>query len=537
MRLTCIVLGLLCLLPAAIRAESAVDLTQLFPQDAHFTFRIKSLDRLDAITREMIPLLRQLGATEEADMLGKAPLSTIAGAESGINLEWLDRKKPVYMVAADPRKGEVMVVANTAAGVTWEGEKELKNGAVAVQRGSTMMAGLPPSLQLAPSNKPTKMLEGDLVFHAYAANLNRIYKEQIDAGFAMGTMRAAGMPLPPVAQKMIAPIMKSIQGAVQATTSIGYALTWKGDHALGHGLIATDPASNFHAMLKKSGPAGASQLARYLPGDAIFMFDLHAAPGWPLADVGAAAGGEAGQGKLGAAILRLLSLSSAFSESLTGESAGSLAMAGMMGANITSIAKLKQGVDVSKMFDKLDVAAMNKEFADLNIPLTFEFKKNILKHGEINMHQLVMQSNHPNIAMVAGMMQHYIAAGHGHLIAVMSPTGADDVRTLLDRISAGKARDSLHLKQMDRFGRARTMGLTLNVSALKQVLMTFAMMAPEMAKLANAIPDDLAVSTAVTTSNGNIEWKGNWPLGKFAAIAEVMNGGGAKPKSDDEEFD
>ena len=543
-RITPIVLGMLCLLPAALRAESSQDITRLFPQDSHFAVKIRSMDRLDAIAKEWIPYLRQFDAAEVADVLEKMPLSAIFAKESKLDITMLDRTKACYMVMAPPGGPEVeqpMLVGHAAPGTALEGEKEMPEGYFAVQRGSALIAARKPTLALAPRRTPTKTLDGDIVFHVYAADLNRIYKEQIDGAFAMGTMRAAGMPLPPAVQPMIAPLMKSIQGAVKATQSIDYALTWKGDHAIGQGLIATNPESEFHKSLKSVGAAGQPGLAALLPDDAFLIYDFHAEG---MGQMMKALGGKEDETgpSVGAAVRQLLSLTSAFSESLSGESAGSMSMAGMMAANVTSIAKLKEGVDVAKMFDAFDAAKMNEAFKAVGLPLQMKLHKNTLKHGEIALHRLEMRSDHPQFGMLAAMMQTYLAAGHGHLVSVMSPTGADDVRSILDRLAAGKARGSAHLTEMARLGGKRNMGLTINVSALRNVMMMGAMLMPEVAQIANAIPDGFVFSTAVDVSSGNIEWKGNWPVAQIAKVAGAVNGmkpgkKAKKPAEKDEDFD
>ena len=84
-KITLLVLGLLCLVPAALRAEEekAGDVTTQVPKNSPLFIRVKSIDRVDAVAKEAIGILEMVGAKEEAAALKEMPLSTIFAAETG----------------------------------------------------------------------------------------------------------------------------------------------------------------------------------------------------------------------------------------------------------------------------------------------------------------------------------------------------------------------------------------------------------------------------------------------------------------------
>jgi hypothetical protein len=75
---------------------------------------------------------------------------------------------------------------------------------------------------------------------------------------------------------------------------------------------------------------------------------------------------------------------------------------------------------------------------------------------------------------------------------------------------------------MDRLGRKRNMGLTINFGALKPLLMMFAMAdaSGEANMYLNAMPDELLMSTAISIHEGDVHWKGDLPLKKILKMVD-----------------
>jgi hypothetical protein len=61
---------------------------------------------------------------------------------------------------------------------------------------------------------------------------------------------------------------------------------------------------------------------------------------------------------------------------------------------------------------------------------------------------------------------------------------------------------------------------------------------PEVGQVIQNVPDVFALSTSVTFPDGNIRWRGDWPVKEAMKIAEAAMGAGAAPppeKSDEPE--
>ena len=68
------------------------------------------------------------------------------------------------------------------------------------------------------------------------------------------------------------------------------------------------------------------------------------------------------------------------------------------------------------------------------------------------------------------------------------------------------------------------------------------MFAPQVGKVVQNLPDNLTMSTAITMADGNIHWRGDWPVKEMAAFAvtlKEMAEGAVLPggKAPDEDFD
>jgi hypothetical protein len=289
-------------------------------------------------------------------------------------------------------------------------------------------------------------------------------------------------------------------------------------------------------MLKRSGkPGDAADLVGYLPKDALFVVSGAGASDWPVREMGGLLEKAGGEGS--ASILQMLHVTMPFHGIMTGRWAGALNVNGMA-TSIVSISEVKGDADVAAALEKYDVAAMNAAAKKFGAPLTWNLDKNVAKHGEIGLHRLTFAAGGGGMPPMLGMYQLYVAVGGGHVVTVLSPTAEDDVRALLDRLAAGAREEHPHNAAVARLGRAHNLAWSLNVSALKPVGQMAGMFGapPEVAKGAAAIPAHMMLSTAITFADGDIHWRGNWPVRAIANIVEAVMPKGAAPAAGEEEF-
>jgi hypothetical protein len=223
-------------------------------------------------------------------------------------------------------------------------------------------------------------------------------------------------------------------------------------------------------------------------------------------------------------LLQVLSPAAAFSDKLTGRAATAVSIMGMSG-NAVTLCELKPGVDAKTLFDGLDAAKINEALKKVGIPITYELQKAVAKHGETELHRFGLSSENPMVAMSLATMQGCMAARGNLLYVAMSPTGEDDLKVLLDKVQRDeKVTDNPHAQAMARLGRGYNIGFTFNVGALKQPIRMFAMFGVpnEVVQAVQAIPDVLTLSTAITFPDGNIRWRGDWPVKDVAKAAEAI---------------
>jgi hypothetical protein len=156
-----------------------------------------------------------------------------------------------------------------------------------------------------------------------------------------------------------------------------------------------------------------------------------------------------------------------------------------------------------------------------------------------------ISSESPMLAMQAAMMEICVAAENGILFFAMSPTAEDDVRAALKRVRQGeRVENHPHAEAMARLGRAHNLGFTMNVGALKPMAMMMGMfgMPADAQQAIQRIPDWMPLSTAITFPDGNLRWRGDWPVKEAMKIAEGFKKAPAEEQppaapGDDEEFD
>jgi len=527
-------LGLALLAPGSTHAGEADEITAELPADTHFVLHMKSIARMDAIAKAAAPLVKMFDEAEGA-RLAEVQLSALLQKELGVDLSIVDAAKPVYLGMVAPGADTPFVVAHPAG--RFEGERALPEGVVARTRGPALLMAQRAELELERRGKAVPLLSGDAGIHVFVDHLTTKYKEKIDGAFGQGAMLAAGLPnMPEPMRKLAVEFVGATKNVVNATESIDYALTWVEGEALAEGLVRFKEDSGVRNALRRAGEPGGNSLVGYMPSDALLVVDSRTPPNMMIDELGGLLDRALGEGR-GKAILKLMNVSGGLGDHLTGEMAVAMSFMGTA-ASTSSLARLKPGVDPAKVFEAYDVEAVNQAVADLGLPLEMKLEKSFAKHGETPLHRLTFESENFQIAMMAASMTTFMCAENGLFFSVQSPTAEDDLTMLLDRVRKGEKKAGAHTAAMEKLGRNRHMGITLNATALRDVLMMMAMMAPQMGQVANAIPDDFTFSTAMTLRDGNLHWRGNWPVEKIAEVARaVTQMAGPGPAPQEEEFD
>lgn len=553
---------LLALFALAVRAQegaerpggAAGDATAQLPKGAPACFRIASFDRVDAIVNEWVPMLKAMGLGEQVAPLEQMPASNFLFMLSGLNADIVDRTKPIHVGLLEDDK--FLVVLHPAAGAAWEGKKELREGAFAVLRGGAIVAGEGGLLDTEARGTPTTFrVEGDAVLHVYLGDLIAAHKEDIEQAATEAAMGVAAMgQIPEEARALILPIVTSVKNGILSVEAFDYGLSWTGERLETEGFVTVAEGSGLRNLLKRAGEPGSTDLAAYLPKEAYMTVTACMNPDWPTKELKEVLE-KAGGAEVATALMQVLSMGSAFDEARTGRTAVSVNMNMMaMAMSITTLAELKPGVDGAKVVEAMDFTKINESLKKIGIPMGYTFTKNVGKHGETDLHRFGMTSEDGNMAMMFAMMQGCMAIDKGILFMTMSATGDDDMKILLDKVNRGeKIADHPHTQAMARLGRGHNIGFTFNLGALKPMGMMLGMFAPgtppEVTQAIQNMPDVLPLSTAITFPDGNIRWRGDWPVKEVAKVAETIRkampeakppapeGEGPEGDDEDEKFD
>jgi hypothetical protein len=349
--------------------------------------------------------------------------------------------------------------------------------------------------------------------------------------------------LPEEARALILPVVTSLKDGLMSLESFDYGLTMAGDRIESEGFLAVRDGSGLRGLLKRAGEPSTADLVAFLPKDAFMTFSASTNSDWPLKEMRDLLQKGAGDG-VANAVLQFVSYAAMFQDGVTGRTAGSMNMNWMaMAPMVTGLYELKPGFDAKKLFETMDFAKLNEAVKKLGIPIQYKFEKAVGKHGETELHKLSMSSEDPQFAASLGQMTQYLAAENGILFLTMSPTGEDDLKAVIDRVRRGeKNADHPHMQAMSRLGRAHNMGFTVNLGALKPIAMMLGMMLPpEAAQAVQRMPDMLTFSTAVTFPDGNVRWRGDWPVREVAKIVEdirkAMPKQGQEPEDEGKKFD
>jgi hypothetical protein len=517
---------MLCLVPGALLAQdpppaaTPADLSTLAPKGFPIVVRVASPERIDAIGKALAPHLKVLPMPAEVhDMLAKGAASPMFLGEIGLGQHKVARDKPIYL-AVGPT-GRVAIAA--------------------IEGGHTRV-GSNQALEAPQRGTPTATLEGDLAVHIYAGEAIETHKQDIEGMFQMLPMFVqmyGGAAIPPSMQKMVPPIMDLVKAGIYGVDTLDYALTVNDGWILSEGRLATKKDSGFRAALARAGAPADPGLAGYLPADAVLWVDGMMTPDWPRKELRDYLEAKLGEG---GGIFTEMSGPDVHGWGVTtGRFASSIKIVGMAPATV-SLFELKEGVDPASVIGKFEVESVNAAMKKQALPMAYKIVKDAAKHGETALHRLEVESDDPMIAAQTAMVQTYFAAEGRHLFFAASPSAEADIKALIDTVRKGASEeDHPHIKAMGRLGRTRNFGVSMNIGALKPFAPMLMMVAPELAQAAAKLPDTLLMSTAVSFVEGDIRWKGDWPLKEILEIVGALEGagpqGGEQQPPPDEDFD
>ncbi|MHC4932672.1 MAG: hypothetical protein ACYTGV_10840, partial [Planctomycetota bacterium] len=278
-------LSLVCLLlasPVVWAEEGADPITARIPKSSKVIVRLPSLDRLDALGKEVVPLLKMFGDHETAALLEKTPASAVLMTKLGLDMALVNRASPVYLCDAGTKPAFFVAAAEGAA---FEGTKLLQERAAATYVDGVIQVA-PVGVELGePRGTPTDMLGGDVALHLFLAKVVQENKQTIEAQLAKAVQMAAGIPAIPAGLKNLLPaLVDASRGGIYGVEGIDYALTWKGDIIESEGRVTTREGSGLRKLLARAGAPGDNSFAGYLPRESMVVVDWNANPDWPGKD-------------------------------------------------------------------------------------------------------------------------------------------------------------------------------------------------------------------------------------------------------------
>lgn len=498
-------LTVLLLVPTVLFAQGEEkpkpDLTACAPKGAPVLIRVAPPERIDAVGREVLPLIKSMLPPEGVALLEKAGLSAALLGQTDLDPASVDRTKPIYV--APVADGGVAIATTPDGGLT--------------------RSGSPRAFELPQRGTATELLAGDVSLHFYAGEVTEQYKNEIEGVFQFAQMMARVNPMVPDSVRRIIPtVMDVARGGIHGIESIDYALTWKGGTIESEGRLTPKPDSGMRKLLARAGDPQDNGLAAYLPADAFVVADMAANADWPRKEAEDFFDKALGEGA-GAAFSNFLAPDIGSWGVTTGRQAFATQIMGMQSFVTTAVHELRPGVEPAGVIGKFDVEQLNATLKKAEVPVTYKLTKDVAKHGETALHRIEMESEDPVIGMMAAMMQIYVAAENGLLFVVSSPTAEEDMKALLDRARKGPNADHPHLEAMGRLGRKRNFGVSFNLGSLKQFApLAAAFVNKEAAAALGNLPDSLLISTAVSVHDGVVHWRGDWPAKQMIEIAAAM---------------
>ena len=526
----------------AVVQKVPTDQTAQIPKASSICLRLPSLERMDAIAKRFVGVAEMMEGAEAKNLI-EAGVTNAFFMQMGLDPTGFDRKAPIYLAFMEGQEDPYMLMTPAKENGI-KGEKELMGGqAKLIVKDGVVHVSTAELLAAEKRGTAVKLLKGDLALKVLVSERVERHKERIEG--AMGEMKGEAkreMENAPIDVPFeLDAMFDAMKEALYGIQDVQYALTVDEKYLLTEGLITTKAESSLRKMFARAGAPMENSMADYLPEEAFLTVDSAVTPDWPILELTQflkkAAGAEAAE-----AFGQMISVTKPMWSSLTGRSAVSMTMQGIMGFNMHGMYELKAGTDASKLFDSFDVEKMNAAMAKMELPIKYVMEKNIAKHGETALHKMSLTSDDPDMQMLLMMSTYYLAAEGNHMFMVMSMNPELEITDLIDRVRKGQPKAGAHSKAMDRLSRKRNMGMTINFGALKPLLVMLAMGdgTGQMNAYLNAMPDQLLMSTALSVHDGDIHWRGDLPLQQILKMIDdikALQGGEDGADPGDSEFD
>jgi len=502
---------LLVLLSAAAAAGEPVaePATRHLPADARVVVRFASLDRLDAVGRRLAPIVD-----------ARRPLSAAVLPRSTAELP-IDRTRPAYCSLGErgvvwhfhAREGTVWPAPRKL--IAWKDSAELRDGILHVADESARLDG-------PRRGEPLPMLDSDASVVVDAAALVAKYGPEMEKTLReIDKLDTRKFPVTRAVLHFGRALLALFLEGLRGVDTVHYGLTWSDGRLLSEGWLRTRPRSSLRAFLSRAKEAKPHDLAGYLPRRSFWTVDACGLGSWLDEEVAAFLDTSFGEGA-GKDLLLLLAPSFALGEHLNGRGAGAIGVTGMMSFSMRSIWEVRPDAPIDAAIRAFDAARINRRLKELGLPATVRCELAVDTDGETKIHRVTYATAEPRAAMFAAQMQTCFAVEGGYLLTAQSMDAMNELRSLIARVRRGKPGRTPHLDAMQRLGPGRHEGLTVNLGAVKPLAGMAAWAVPGVLKIAQAFPDELYLSTALTVRNGHVHLRGDWPATELLGIVEKL---------------
>jgi len=476
--------------------------TRHLPDNAYFVVRFASLDRLAEWDKklELLWTLVDDHRSLSAKLLPR-----------GTERLPIDPAKPFYLTVTEARPSWLF---HATRGATLDRDVRVGRHMTARLVDGMIRLGPAAAVDRPRRKQPLTVLAGDVSIAAAVAEFASTMTGQLEqARRALDEFDFDGLPIriAPGAIKLLRALAEVAMTILEGTDSAHYALTWRGDRVHSEAWIRTLPGSTLRRFLSSPAKPSTHRLIGYLPRDAFLAVDSCGLGSWLDQRVAGMLDAEFGKGA-GADLLMLLAPSYGLAPHLNGRGAGAISTKGMMDVRMQSVWEVKPGAPIHDAIDALDAKRINQRADLLGIPAGIRIERNVDAVGATKIHRITYHSTFAAAATMLPQLQTCFAVEGRYLLAVQSKTAAEDIKALIARIRAGAPGDHPHLDAMARLGPTRHEGLTLNMGALEPLLLALGALVPGGAKIVEALPEEIYLSTALTLQDGHLHLRGDWPV-------------------------
>lgn len=573
----------LLLASALFAGETPDPVTGQVPKESRVCVRLPSMDRIDELARELSGVV---GLVDEdaGDFVRRLPLSASMIHELGLDAsDPFDRTKPVYVAFIED---EPLFYIPLEDGKTWAGQRKLEDGRIGVERAGMILIGKAGHVALPVRDTAVPFLQGDAAVKLFVGDFIDENREAVAnmAHGAVPPIPGARDELEKILEELgggladIAAIDYALTWKDGLLESEGLIRIKDGAELRrflarigppgGNGLAGFLPPRQVLTVdfVAKPGWPGSEILKAVQEKAAREAQERDAPPAQPPQEQGEEEqpqekgeeeqpeeqgeeeqpkeqGEEAQPQERGPqkppqqkapkvdekdvrALFQVFGGNVTLWEHTTGKMAMGLEFDNQR-FSVTTIIEGRDGADLDAALLKIDPDAMNAALKKTETPFQVVFEPKAETHNGVAIHKLkrtMTQAAGPVMPM-GGARE--ITTGYavvGGLVLSVSglPDPIPELKRLIDRVQKGERVEHPHLKAVDRLGRRHNVGLTLNAGPLKFLAMPVMAAEPDVAQAFFLMPDDLTMSTVFSVWDGNIHWRGDWPVGEVAKIAEKI---------------